>query len=303
MKILLTGSSGYLGSRLAKHWLSEGHTLCLMLRNSSDIYRLEGVANHKNIKRFSNDHDIAKIISVFKPEFIVHTASCYGRSGESLNDIYMSNIHFGMVILDAISKCSKPPSFININTSLNSAVNYYAKSKNEFASWGNIYASKSLNGLNFFDIKLQQFYGEEDDESKLPSKVIRACLRNDSSLDLTHGNQIRDFIYIDDVVSALDMVLSQNKNFTGYSSIEIGCGIGVTVKSFIETIKFLSNSKTNLVFGSVNTRTNEPKELVANTKILKSLGWRPFYNLEMGITKTIDFERNFLSIKNEYTRQ
>src|SRR5437870_11566277 len=94
-------------------------------------------------------------------------------------------------------------------------------------------------------------YGPGDDSVKFTNYVIDAWLSNVPTLNLTEGTQERDFIYIDDVVSAYMLLLQRLASMDlSYYDIALGSGETVSIKTLVETIHRLANSKTNLAFGA-----------------------------------------------------
>lgn len=132
-------------------------------------------------------------------------------------------------------------------------------------------------------------YGPEDNESNLVSYVIKGCLNNTETLNLTAGEQQRDFIYVEDVVSAYVFLLSNlNKITENYTEYELGCGQSISLRQFVETIQSITNSQTQLNFGAIPYRDHEIMHSQANIQPLQKLGWSPQWNLETGLKKTID---------------
>ena len=132
-------------------------------------------------------------------------------------------------------------------------------------------------------------YGPNDDESKFTSYVINACLRNNEDVNLTRGNQLRDFIYIKDVIDAI-VIICNNISAIDSIDIEIGSGLLVSIKDFVLKLHKLSNSNVKLNFGAIQDNINQFEIPAANIKILNNLSWKPSYNLEDGLVETIKLE-------------
>ena len=126
--------------------------------------------------------------------------------------------------------------------------------------------------------------------SKLPSHIVNSCFTNVKELKLTTGTQLRDFIYIDDVLSAYLTLVDNVESFKSFTEIQLGTGKSISVKEFVETVHRLTKSSTNLMFGALRARANEPKECVADTAAMRSLGWSPKFSLVEGLEEMIRFE-------------
>lgn len=292
MKILLTGSSGFLGSALALHWLNAGHQIALLLRPTSKPDRLRGLGASFDIGRCTTEAEVAAFVKKVQPEVVVHTACAYGRQGETSLQIFDTNLRLGLVILQALQNAGQPASFINTGSALAPEVSSYALSKNQFAQWGRLLATQSGSRLRFVNVLLQHMYGPSDDASKFTTHVLHTCQRNDPVLKLTAGEQTRDFIYIDDVVSAYDTLLNQRHQLDVVVDIEVGSGVAPTIRQFVETAHRLTASRTELLFGALPYRANEAMHCLANVDRMTQLGWHPAFDLNAGLKKTIELEFN-----------
>jgi CDP-paratose synthetase len=290
MKILLTGASGFLGSALALHWRHAGHQVALLLRPTSKPDRLHGFESLFNIGRCTTDAEVAAFVKQIQPEVVVHTACAYGRQGETRLQLFDANLRLGLVILQALQNAAQPLSFINTGSALIPNVSPYALSKNQFAQWGRMLATQSSGQLRFVNVLLQHMYGPGDDASKFTTHVLHTCQRNDPVLKLTAGEQARDFIYIDDVVSAYDALLTQRQQLDTVQDIEVGSGVAPSIRQFVETAHRLTASRTELLFGVLPYRANEAMHCLANVARMAQLGWAPAFDLNAGLRKTIELE-------------
>ena len=292
MKILLTGASGFLGSALALHWHKAGHQVALLLRPASKQDRLRGLGASFDIGRCTTDVEVIAFVKQVQPEVVVHTACAYGRLGETSLQLFDANLRLGLVILQSLQNAAQPVTFINTGSALAPDVSPYALSKNQFAQWGRMLATQSSGQLRFVNVLLQHMYGPGDDASKFTTHILHACHRNDSELKLTAGEQMRDFIYIEDVVSAYDTLLKQCHQLETVQVIEVGSGVAPSIRQFVETAHWLTASQTELLFGALPYRANEAMYCLANVARMAQLGWAPKFDLHAGLKKTIELEFN-----------
>jgi nucleoside-diphosphate-sugar epimerase len=169
-------------------------------------------------------------------------------------------------------------------------VSLYSLSKHQFAEWGRTLAHQSSGNLRFVNVQLQHMYGPGDDASKFTTHVLQTCKRNAPELDLTSGEQRRDFIYIEDVVSAYCVLAEQRGQLETVCDIEVGSGIAPTVREFVEIAHRLTSSRTQLNFGCLPYRPNEAMLCQASIGKMQALGWEPRFDLHAGLKKTIELE-------------
>ncbi|MFA6061489.1 NAD-dependent epimerase/dehydratase family protein [Gallionella capsiferriformans] len=291
-RILLTGVTGFLGSHLAKELLAAGNEVVALKRKSSSLHRVESIISEIDffdIEGLDFDQffrDCGKI------DTIIHTATCYGRNNESVTEIFAANTEFPLRLLDAGSRAGVE-AFLNTDTILDKYLNLYALSKNQLLQWGKFFSIHEK--MRFANIRLEHFYGPDDDPTKFSAYVINSCLGNVPELRLTKGEQRRDFIYIDDVVSAYMVLLEKMDSFNSvFVEFDVGSGRSVSIREFVETVHRITASKTYLDFGALPYREGEVMHSEADITKLAALGWRCQYDLETGLKKVIEQERTKL---------
>lgn len=162
--------------------------------------------------------------------------------------------------------------------------NHYSLFKSQFSEWLNYFSSQIVT----INLLLEHFYGPDDDDSKFVTAMIGKMKKNVPDIELTAGTQLRDFIFIDDVISAYRCVIGNISLFSGFTDVPLGSGETVSIRNLVEIIKESSKSQTRLLFGSIPMRKTELLCSNADISILQNLGWTPKFSLNEGIKKTID---------------
>jgi nucleoside-diphosphate-sugar epimerase len=292
MRILLTGITGYLGSKLASFLLANGFYVVGLKRRSSSLDKIEKLLPHIKLYDWEDWDFFKSLIQCEQFDVVIHTATNYGRQGEGLNELINSNVVIPTTLLDFASTCGIK-FFINTDTTLDKMLNPYALSKSQFSDWGKYLAQKEK--ICFINLKLEHFYGPGDDKTKFISYLVSSCLKNIPELNLTNGEQFRDFIYIDDLLSAFKILLERMNSFNlGFREIEVGSGSAVTIRQVVNIIHNLTHSVTKLNFGALPYRALETMMSKADTTVLMSFDWECSYDIEAGLNKMIELERESL---------
>jgi nucleoside-diphosphate-sugar epimerase len=176
--------------------------------------------------------------------------------------------------------------FINTDTDLDRDLNDYTRSKHRFFEKLEPYSGQ----FKLINMKIDHLYGPKDDDTRFVPFIIHRFLRNEAVIELTRGEQQRDFIYVTDLVAAYLRVLESLEELSGGLTLfEAGSGTTVTVKDLVLTIQQLTgNTKTKLLFGALPYREHELMQSNIDISALVDLGWHPAFPLEEGLKRTID---------------
>ncbi|MBE3605364.1 NAD-dependent epimerase/dehydratase [Campylobacter sp. RM13119] len=289
MTILITGSTGFLGSYLLKSFAKKDYEVIALKRSTSNTYRISDYLS--SIKIYDTDKtDLLDIFENHKIDIVVNTVTNYGRSDSKPSSITSTNLLFGLNLLEI--SVGKIKAFINTDTLLDRNINAYSLSKAQLVDWMQFLSNKSTKIIN---IKIEHMYGPLDDENKFIYWLINQLKRNIEKINLTSGIQKRDFIYVDDVVNAYEAIIENINTFSNFEEFELGTGKSVEVRSFIEKIyKEISSHQylsTKLDFGVIPYRDNENMDMQADIKKLVNLGWKPKKSIGDGIKKILREKR------------
>ena len=136
-------------------------------------------------------------------------------------------------------------------------------------------------------LRLYQAYGPKQDTNRLIPFVIDQSLKK-KVFPCSSGEQKRDFLYIDDFVNCIKIILKTKKLSYG-EILNVGYGKSYKIKDLINFIsKKIKSGKPN--FGKIPLRSEENKDTYPDIKkIKKYFNWKPKISLYQGLNLTVKF--------------
>jgi len=164
----------------------------------------------------------------------------------------------------------------------------YGVSKN--ALFDLLLAYARQRGTSFGWGRIFNLYGPGEYHSRLVPAVIMALLKKQPA-KCSYGQQVRDFLHVEDVARAFVMLLDSQVE----GAVNIASGCDVKVADVVLEIARQLGSESLVQFGVVESGPNDPPEVVADASRLKNeVGWLQQYSLERGLERTIQWWREHL---------
>ena len=294
--ILIVGGTGFIGYHLAKKSLRKGWRVTSIsskppkkIRYLSKVkYILCDITKKKSLQR-----NIQKTF-----DYVVNLAGYVDHTNKKKT---LQSHYTGCKNLTEIFLRKKPISFVQMGSSVE-----YGNSKSPQKesiicnpkSIKTIYGkAKLLSSIYLIDLfkkknfpstvlRLYLAYGPRQDVNRFLPIVIEGCIKN-KKFPCSKGNQLRDFIHVDDVVDAILKSLI-NKNARG-QIINIGSGKPIKIRSIIENVVKISKGG-HPQFGKIKFRKDEILKLYPSIKKAKNkINWKPKILFEKGLKSTIKF--------------
>lgn len=274
MKILLLGATGYLGGNIA-YKLSQNHDVTCVVRSTSDLSRLE----QQDVHLISNEPGELELYFKRKNiDWVINAVCTYKQNDSLYGDMLQSNIIFPLSVLNLAVKYGVK-NYITIGTSLPYEFNLYSFTKHQFSNFGKYLSVK--DNLNFADLKLEMFYGGLFEPSNRFLSSCRIKMQKNEDVLLTEGYQKRDLVRIEDVVDIIDNLIC-SEYVKGYKVLPIGSGENHTIREIMSYMKNQIKSNSDLKFGAVESRENEPDTL-ADISWYKEINYKNIYNFWDGL--------------------
>ena len=297
MNVLVTGSTGFIGTALVKALINEKYNVYCLIRNKSIIN-----TNKENIIRLKDNsiESFKLALQSRKFDFIINLASYGVRRGDSdLNTMIDGNVNFLANLICSLTE--KPKMIINVGSCSEygfigegkyvdestplAPVTLYGAAKSATTLFGNTLAI--LHDVKLISLRLFGVYGEGEADYRLLPYLVNN-LNNNESVELTSGEQQRDVLYIDDIVNAFLCAINKYENIPSNSSYNVCSGVPVRVKDFVEYIALKMNKSVDLLKWGVIDRPDEPEWLVCSNELFKRYtDWEPQFDMKSGLDKAV----------------
>lgn len=298
-RILITGANGFIGKNLIKSLLRDEskYEIHTILRDTNAI--IDNIEN-KYFVDLTNLESLKKTVFKIDPNIIIHLAYLKNRDDQSdiLNHEYYLNLQISSNIIQSSRLLSSLEKFIFFGSCDEYGIQNepYREDQLEqpLTSYGlsKLSITKMLKALYYKEnfpsliIRPSVVYGEGQ-ETKMFLPALANAVKNNISFDMTMGEQYRDYIYVEDLVEAIIILLSK-KNLKLGEIINITYGKSFKLKEIaVKLANFIyDNGESILKIGNIDYRDTEVMNYhTSNKKVKDLLGWYPKTNLTIGLKK------------------
>jgi nucleoside-diphosphate-sugar epimerase len=298
--VLVTGAAGFIGSHLTRRLVREGARVHLLLRKKGAAWRIADLMEQVTVWEadLSDSASLQQRLSGFPVQFIFHLAGHVDvrRAWDPVEPLIYNNI-IGTVNLIMALKDAGFESFLYPGTSeeygnaapplcetlRESPISPYSFSKLSATAFCQM-AAKTFD-LPITVLRLFPTYGPNQGGSMLIPAAIRELLSG-REFRMTHGEQRRDFMYVDDVVEAFLRIAACEK--ARGEVFNVGTGVPRRVRDVIDIITQQIGKECTVLRGAIPCRKGEGDACCSNNqKLLDVTGWAPAVSLEEGLPITV----------------
>ena len=316
MKVLVTGSFGFIGSHLTEYLVKKGYRVVAFDRyNNNNHYGWLENSLYKNkiefvlgdIRDYDSVYDVVKKCSV-----VFHLAALIGipYSYISPSAYLKTNVEGTLNILEA-SKNLKIKQVLITSTS-----EVYGTAKKENLKENDTLVSQSPYAAS--KISADQFALSYYRSFKLPIKIVRPfntfgprqssraviptivsqIVKGNKKIKIGNLNTTRDFLYVEDLCIAFEKIYKSKRLFG--EIVNVGSNFEISIKDLISKISKIMKVNIDI---SIDPKRIRPKKsevyrLKCNNKKLKKFtGWKPKYNFTKGIIELIEWMKKDENIK------
>lgn len=311
--ILVTGGAGFIGSTLIDKLLSDFPGINIInIDNFSDFYnpriKQKNIENHLKNKNYylyktdiENQSDLEKIFNKHKIDIVVHLAARAGvrPSIEDPISYVKTNILGTVNILECIKKYQVPKivfassssvygnstaNKFNEELKLNEPISPYAATK--LSCEQIIYTYSKLYEIQAVLLRFFTVFGPRQRPDLAINKFTKLISNNQPIQMFGDGNTVRDYTYIDDIISGVISAIKYDK--TQYEIFNLGGGSPVSLKEMINSIEKAIGKKA--IIEKLPMQAGDVDKTAADiSKARQKLNFNPTTNFDNGIKKFIQW--------------
>jgi len=296
MRIFITGISGFIGAKLAHCLLENGHDVSGLVFPDDPLLRLKPFSDRLTLFHGSleQQEDWFPALSLWQPEACVHLA-WYVEPGKYLSSLQnIGWLNMSLKLLESLSKipcsyflgmgtCAEYATSDNLLKETDSTMpeTLYAASKLSFFLMGQQVAV--LHNIRFGWGRLFYPYGPGEDPRRLIPSAIDS-LSASKPFPASEGRQIRDYIHVEDVASALAFIVATQAE----GIYNICSAKPISIHNLLIILETIMGKQQHIQFGAIPQRKWEPPFICGDNTQLQTLGWMPYYSLDTGLQNYVN---------------
>ncbi len=291
-KVLITGASGFIGRHLCKFLFEQNYEVYGIGKKNLNIpYITYYKANVLNLKQMEN--------LCQNKDYIIHLAGVTAHEQLEGNPLYALQVNLigtynllrafyksnaNVFIYPSSGKVYGTPFYLPFDEKhpLNptTILGKTKKMVEEMIETFSLFTSKCFVILRIFNV-----YGPGQKDKFLIPKIIKQLHQPEITLFNNIADK-RDFIYIDDLLEAISVILRHT--FKGMEVFNIGTGHSHSAEDIIKEIEKIIGEKKLLKINKTIQRRGEFREEKANIEKISSFGWHPSITITAGLKKVLE---------------
>lgn len=313
-RILIAGANGFLGSNLSRELNGEGYDVNLLIRRNSNTWRINDFMKDVTVHTLSNyeNDSFGLLLNSIKPDILINTiGEIRPRDPNDKFSIWKSNFY----LIQKMFSYIKEPSnifFLQAGTSFEYGKESLIKNPlrendvcNPISEYGisKLFATEYLNYLSEIktvkgiSFRIFNLYGQFEGKSRLIPDLITNGLNN-KEIVLKSPKVIRDFIHINDVVSAFKKGIQNQDSIHKFQIINVGTGIASSLEDVANYIKNITNCKVRIEEDKSENRpeNNIPGPIANIEKGNVMIKWNAKINIKNGLELTSNWFKNHMNL-------
>lgn len=287
-RVLLTGANGFIGRYCTEALLNAGFEVyaacygaCAAMPEQAHCFELD----------LRDAESVSKCMQELSPSHLLHLAWYVEPATYVHADENIDWLNYSLLLLKAFY-ASGGERFITVGTCFEYDLSFgtlnenatpldsdslYAAAKTSLFRLCSAYCAR--HSVSYAHARPFYLFGVGESEKRIVPYVMRNLL-DGKPVKVSHGEQVRDYLYAADVGAALAAITASEAE----GAINIGAGSGIKLKELFAMIGRITGREDLIQLGAVPARVDEPPVIVAdNSRLINETGWVQKYSLETGL--------------------
>jgi len=309
LRILVTGGAGFIGSNVVDRFVALGHEVAVLDNLSSGFRDFVPAAARFFEGDVTSPEAVERCFAEFRPEVVCHHAAQIDVRRSVTDPVFDARVNIlgGLELLLACTRhgarklvyASTGGALYGEGRELPATEDHpvnpeapYGASKHAFEHY--LYLWKLLHGLDYTVLRYPNVYGPRQNphgEAGVNAIFIGLMLEGKRPRIFGTGEQVRDYLYVGDVVDANELALTSG----GGEMVNLGTGVGTSVNQIFQALRDILAFDGEPVYEAA--RPGEVQRIYLDAaRAARILGWKPRMSFRDGLRKTVEWTRQAAEI-------
>jgi UDP-glucose 4-epimerase len=305
LRILITGGAGFIGSNVADRFIALGHEVAVLDDLSTGFREFVNPRARFHHASITDRAAVERCFAEFRPELVNHHAAQIDVRHSVSDPVHDAavNILGGLELLQACTRhgvrkfvyASTGGALYGEGRSLPATEDHpinpeapYGASKHALEHY--LYLWKLLHGLEYTVLRYPNVFGPRQNphgEAGVNAIFIGLMLEGKRPKIFGTGDQVRDYLYVDDVVAGNVLALDR----AGGEMLNLGTGVGTSVLDIVRELNVILGTRIEPIHEAA--RPGEIQRIYLDaTRAREVLGWSPQVPFREGLQRTVEWSRN-----------
>ena len=292
-KVLVTGGTGFIGRNVVDELIKRGYEVHSLVYppfapEKDGLVQYEmNLLDKESLEEFFKNHSFENLIHLawyVGPKCHVHDLNLDWTIA-TLNLLKFFKESGGKKFLGTgtISEYEYKYGYLVEDQTPTDPQTLYGNSKNAIFNIAKVYCKQ--NNIDFKWPRIFNLYGPAEKPQRLMPSVINSCLKGED-VKVSDCLKFQDYLHVEDTARGIVDVFESDI----HGAVNICSGKPVQLRTIVEKIAELTDFKGNILWGAIPAAFGDDLVAGSNEK-LKSIGWKPKYDLETGLIQTINWWR------------
>jgi nucleoside-diphosphate-sugar epimerase len=299
VKVLVTGSEGFLGANLVRRLTTKGYEVVALLRPGGSSWRLTDLATEVRMLELDlrDAEAIERMVAATRPQWIFHLAA-HGAYSWQTDVATMISVNIGATAaLLAAARDADVQAFVNAGSSSEYGVKRHAPREDEWlepnshyavtkAAGSHLTALAAAGGLPAVTLRLYSIYGPWEDPGRLIPALVREATRGKLP-PLVGPDTARDFVYVGDCCEALLRGAQRGAPGCTGATLNVGSGTQTRLEELVELARKALGVAAVPKWSTMERREWDTNVWVSDPRAaFEQLGWKATTTLGDGVSRT-----------------